>query len=221
MLFFKLGLEDSDPKAHSENATKSSRLASLLKGLEKRCEEADDDTQIVELVETLHREHPQAWPEDRIALAAALTLDGFDFVDDKLVATTPAPIALAPQISALELEMERRGLQVAIGHYKQAVDNFTRGNWEAANSQVRSFLESLFITLCKTLCGKGLADVNGALQHLRGTGKLDLGEWNNFRYFWNDIQDNGPHQGLSVEHEALYRLHVATATARYLLEKFQ
>jgi hypothetical protein len=221
LLFFEFSLDDSDPKTHDPNASKNSRLVAFLRALEHRCLESGNDDQILELLETSIRDHPQAWPEERNSLKAALKLDGFEWANDKLLATTPEPAALAPQVSALEAALRDRGFSVANSHYGQAVDNFTSGNWESANAQVRPFLENLFIALCKIQCGKEFSDANAALQHLKDKGNLDLGEWNNFRHFWNDIQDNGPHHGLSAEHEALYRLHVATATARYLLDKLK
>jgi hypothetical protein len=221
MLFLEFGIESSDPQARDEKATKPARLAALLKALEEKCEAVGDDHLLLELIERSLRESPGAWPQERSALTAALKLDGFELVDDSLVVTTPEPAALAPHISLLEYELGQRQLKVASEHYRQAVDNFTRANFEAANGQTRSFLENLFITLCEQRCGTKCTNPNAALQHLRDKGQIDGGEWNNFRAFWNDIQDNGPHQGLSADHEALYRLHVATAIARYLLQKLK
>lgn len=220
-LFFEYEIESSDPRSHRENATKDERITALLRALEKKCESAGTDNLILELTEKFLRKDSVGWRTEHAALVTALKLDGFDFVGEKLVATTPGVVALAPQISGLESELEDKGFEVAVTHYRQAVDNFTKGNWEAANSQTRSFLEDLFIVLCEQRCGKKFSDPNGALDHLRNKGHIDEGEWSMFRAFWKGIQDKGSHHGLSAEHEALYRLHVATATARYLLEKFK
>jgi len=57
------------------------------------------------------------------------------------------------------------------------------------------------------------------LQNLRDKGKIDHNEEGMFKNFWKHIQDEGPHQGLTSESEALYRLHMATAITRYLKEK--
>ena len=92
-------------------------------------------------------------------------------------------------------------------------------NHESANGQVRSFLESLLLQLCRAETGRDFDDAAAALQHLRNVSWLDTGEWNHFRSFWADIQDNGPHRGLSDPEEALFRFHFATAVARYLLTK--
>ena len=44
----------------------------------------------------------------------------------------------------LERALTKRGWKVTLNHLEQAVDNSSKGHWEAANGQVRSFLESLF-----------------------------------------------------------------------------
>lgn len=153
------------------------------------------------------------------ALVRNLAVDGYAFEDGKLLPASPAPIALQEAISVLEQDLEALGLGVALNHYQQAVDNYINGNWEAANGQVRSFLEDLFISLCQLHRNKALDDPGAALQHLYNTGWLDKGEYNHYRHFWDDIQDNGPHHGLSSDDEGLFRLHYATAVARYLVSK--
>jgi hypothetical protein len=115
--------------------------------------------------------------------------------------------------------LQELGLNVALIHYQQAIENFVKGNAEAANSQVRPFLENLFLSLCQVHTVREFTDASAALQHLRNKRWLDDGEWNHLRHFWADIQDNGPHQGLSNSEEALFRTQVATAVARYLLAK--
>ncbi len=140
------------------------------------------------------------------------------FEDGHLRPTTPGAAALAPQISAFEAELANRGFNVAAQHYHQAVDNFTDGNFEACNGQLRSYMEDFFVRLCRALTGHQTGNPNAALQTLRGN-HLDDEEWNIFRYFWGGIQDNGPHAGLTNAEEAFFRLHTATAAGRYLLRK--
>lgn len=154
-----------------------------------------------------------------IGLTRALQIEGFVFQDGRLLPTTPGPIALDREISQLERQLQDVGFQVALRHYQQAVDSFVEGNSEAANGQLRSFIEDLFISLCQRYRQHTFEDASAALQHLKDTNWLDIGEWNNFRSFWADIQDNGPHRGLSSPEEALFRLHMGTAIARYLLAK--
>ena len=106
-------------------------------------------------------------------------------------------------------------------YYSQACDNMAKGNFESANGQVRSFLESLFIALCERVTAKSVTDAKAALQHLHNQKHLDVAEWNTFRSFWDSCQTNGPHHGLSSQREAVYRLQVCTAVARYLMSKLK
>src|SRR5262249_45827641 len=49
----------------------------------------------------------------------------------RLVPSNPGPAPLAPELTALEQELNQLGLNVAATHYHQAVDNYTDGNFEA------------------------------------------------------------------------------------------
>jgi hypothetical protein len=150
-------------------------------------------------------------------LLTGLEIDGLAFTGGRLLPTTPSPAVLAPQLSALERQLDARGLAVALAHFQQAHDSFARGNHEASNGQVRPFVENLAIELCREQSGTEFDNAPAALQHLRQAGRFDDAEWNMCRGFWDGIQDNGPHHGLTTDQEALFRLHTATALARYLL----
>ncbi len=198
------------------------RCMSLIRALEKEREAPDALKVLLQLAEDQLRSYSE-WAlennNDAIALKRSLELDGYAFDGDRLVPAVPGPVALEQEISVLEARLRDLGLKVALRHYQQAVENFVKNNFEAANSQVRSFLENLFVSLCQRRTGRSFTDASAALQHLKNKSWLDDGEWNHIRHFWADIQDNGPHQGLSNSDEALFRLQVATAVAQYLLGK--
>ncbi len=218
LLFYEYSLEPYDSGGNRLDRSRS--LIAAVHNVHQESGEADKV--LLELAERQVRSYPERYLSvnpDAAALVRALELDGYSFVDGRLIPTTPAPAALGPQISNLEKQLEELALKVALTHYEQAAENFVKGNYEAANGQVRSFAEGLFIDLCKQRCGKAFDDASAALQHMRDRGWLDVAEWNHFRSFWANIQDNGPHHGLSSEEEALFRLHSATALARYLLSK--
>ena len=109
-------------------------------------------------------------------LLEALRTDGFEFVNGRLVSSTPAPVAVAPELSLLEHELLRRELLVAQTHYRQAVDSFTEGRLEASNGQLRSFLEDLTTSLAERVTGRAGSDPRGAVQRLRNGGYLDPDE---------------------------------------------
>jgi hypothetical protein len=178
----------------------------------------DADDALARVVEyTLERHYPGRVPTDR--LLQALRLDGFEWHEGKLIPTTPQPAALAKELPQLERNLQDLMLKVAAEHYRQAHESFTASNWEAANGQIRSFMEDLLIELGKRETSKARSDPSAALQDLRDQGFIDNPEWQMVRGFWQGIQDNGPHHGLSYEQEALFRLHVATSIARYMLHK--
>lgn len=194
-----------------------SRSLRLLRALEASPQQDVAEQSVREIVERVldndyRRQHAAA-------LVASLEVDGFEFRDHRLLATTPGPAALAPEISALEAEMQARDFAVAAQHYRQAVDTFTDGNFEAANGQLRAALEDLIPRVCNALIQGNSDNPGAALQQMLNADRLDRPEYHSFKSFWESIQDNGPHAGLTSAAEALYRLHSGTAIARYLLHK--
>lgn len=217
LLAIELGLD-----GRTVGGNRLDRCMSLVEAIETEREPQEAVKVLLDLAEDGLRAYSE-WnfenDSDAMALRRALVLDGYAFDGERLVPAVPGAVALEQQISLLEAKLLELGLTVALTHYQQAVENFVKGNAEAANSQVRPFLENLFLSLCQHQTGREFTDASAALQHLRNKGWLDGGEWNHLRHFWADIQDNGPHQGLSNSEEALFRVQVATAVARYLLAK--
>lgn len=225
--FYEYAVEGSDPGGNAHNralaliraiAEPSPRVVQRGDDLvEEHADDAEIEAQLLDLAEQLLASPIHVKWRDR--LAARLRTDGLDYLDGHLVPTTPAPAAVGAQITALEAGMQALGLDVARTHYRQSVDNFTDGNWEAANGQLRSYLDALLVGLANRICGTDRTDPQAALGDLRGKKFLDDAEWNTLRSFLTACQDNGPHAGLSDPDEALFRLHVATAAGRYLLQK--
>lgn len=196
-------------------------------GIDPRCnalvnilrQRSDADNALTTLIEyVLERGGPDFGLSE--SLLRALRLDGLEWHDGKLVPTTPGPAELARELSQLELDLKQLGLHVASEHYRQAYESFVVENSEAANGQIRSFMEELLIELGKRRTTKSRSNAVAALQDLRDSLFFDESEFQMVRGFWNGIQDKGPHRGLSDEQEALFRLHVATSIARYTVHKF-
>lgn len=209
-LFYELGLEHLDP--HGNLLT---RGIGVVQALEKTRDQAELEKAALELAERV-----LAMPGPPLtALAENLQIEGYQYANGRLVPTTPAPAALGPELSLLEQQLDRRGFTTAATHYRQAVDNFVKQNWESCNSQIRSFVEDLVLSIGEHVTKNKRSDPNAGLQDLQSSGHLDHAEFNQFRAFWAGIQDNGPHRGLSHEAEALFRLHASTILGRYLLAK--
>lgn len=208
-------------EADATGSNKQSRCLALVRAVERRCELAKSDREMADPIQNaLAQANP--WQSEQPAVAglvASLQSYGLEFRDGRLLPTTPGPATLAPEVSGLEADLTAAQLGVAATHYRQANDNLTQGNFEAANGQVRSFLENLLISVCRLVAGRTFNDASAALQHLRQSTFLDASEFNTTRGFWDASHTNGPHHGLSNQDEALFRLHVATAIGRYLLRK--
>lgn len=147
---------------------------------------------------------PAQWWQD---LHDAVAADGWEFDEsrDILVPTVPGAV-VTDEVSWIEAELTRRAWTTAAGHYKQAVDSFAAGNWAAANSQLRSFLESLICTAGNTASGSGSGQVQRAVDTLHGAGLLLPHEAEFVKSLWRLLHSGGSHSGLSDEDEARFRL---------------
>jgi len=148
----------------------------------------------------------------------SLKINGFEWDSSKLIPTTPAPATLGPEITILETKLDQLGFDVARRHYNQSYTSFVDGRWEACNGQLRSFMEDFLIQLAKSQSGQIRSDPNAALDDLRGN-LLNNKEWNLGRSIWAILHTSGAHAGISDYDEALFRLHIATSYANYLLKK--
>jgi Helix-turn-helix domain len=120
-------------------------------------------------------------------------------------------------VLAEQVKSSQRNYAVALRHYGIAIRNFTNHDLEGANSQLRSFLENLFVQLAGDHVGYTRDEPVAALQQLRDKGKLLDGEFDLLRGLWKLSQDRGAHQGLTTAEEALFRLQTTTSAARFLL----
>lgn len=153
-------------------------------------------------------------------LEGALAADGWEYdpESERLVSVIPG-VAVVEETLLLERELDDRGWEVAAGHYRQAVDCFSRGKWAAANSQVRSLLEAL-LPLAAAVEGKmPPKNPQAALDRLQKRSFLHKGEYGFAKGLWELAQTRGSHPGLSDEAEARFRLMAATAYCRFVVER--
>ena len=215
-LYFEFSVDDRDP---GDGNNKLTRSRELVRAIEVGCAETAADEALVDLANrVLDSEYAR---EQYTALLASLAVDGFEWGLDSLVPSMPLPAQPAPEVTALETDLNSHELRVAATHYRQAIDNFVDRNYEAANGQLRSFLEALFRSVGVSAGAQDNVGADAAVVHLRRQGVLDDAESQFLRGIWAGAQDNGPHAGLTNEEEARFRLHTATAAARYLLRKGQ
>ena len=215
---------EMDRESAAVGPNKLSKARGLIEALERDAKSKNQDGELIEFVFKVldaAGEWKRKNKEVVAGLEASVSIDGFAFTETGMVPNTVEPAQLAPQIALLELALNEFGLAVACRHYEQSTESLARGAFEAANGQLRSFLEDFFVSFCERTAQKTFAEPAAALQHLKDLGMLDNAEWNMCRALWTMCQTNGPHRGLTSEQEAIFRLHIGTAVARFLLEKSQ
>ena len=123
------------------------------------------------------------------------------------------------------------GFTTPLGHLNQAVEAHTRGDWAACNSQLRTFLESLFDDIARKVRPQEAAqrpssENRRALLADPNVGFLaaDRNEWtadgkNYINGLFKMLHTEGSHPGLSDEDHSTFRLHLVLITARTFMRR--
>ena len=141
-------------------------------------------------------------------------------------------LSLTQRETEVESRLLKLGFTVAEGHLKQAVSAHTRGEWAAANSQMRTFVESLFDSFAdKLLPAPPPTTSHGRREQLARLSPpfIDpaLNEWdftsnNGFvQGFWKRLHPSGSHPGLSDEDDCTFRLQMVYLVAHRFLKRFE
>jgi hypothetical protein len=161
--------------------------------------------------------------------------DAYGFGSDatyKIHPTDATPVALAPEITALEAELIARGYATALNHYQQAADGLLNHKYESANGDLRATLEDLVTRLAEDHTGyqRTLDSQTGqpranqgrsAINHLVQGGHLAEDDGGKLlQGLWAMTHTKGSHPGHSDADEARFRMQTITATARFLLKHF-
>lgn len=104
----------------------------------------------------------------------------------------------------IRLTLEKRNLEISLRHFNEIPILINQRNWEAANGQIRSFLESIFMDLCLILLGKRKAG-GEARKALQNAGVLSEEQANYIFSFMKLSHGQGAHPGISNELEAKSR----------------
>lgn len=187
---------------------------------------------------------------------AGLRFDGFEIVSDSIPDQSgrqsifddgPRVIEVAvlrrmlpdnlPGLDLRDAESEvdnllrKHKLTVAAGHLEQAVSAFQRGDWAAANAQLRTFYQDLLDRIAVKLgCDEVEPDFKKRdyLASERSGPFLlaQYNEWENDRGkpafvlgLWARLHPQGSHPGLSEEDDCTFRLQVTLITARLFLRR--
>ncbi len=154
----------------------------------------------------------------------ALRADGLDLIEGRVSSFLSGTISPAQEQGVLELNLNELGFTTPLNHLNQATDNAARGNWEAANSQVGSFLESL----CEEIAARLSPDPSKppsrgeARKFLEESGFLEKSETDLLRSLFQVLHSaGGRHAGTSSENDCHRRRLMAIALANYYLERLE
>lgn len=184
---------------------------------------------------TMHSDNPG--PEQE-RLVRALALDGFviEWSDDYrtpplLRVALPGDVDLPTTDDEVHQLLKHFTFDIALGHLDQAIEAHTRGDWAAANSQTRTFIESLFEQIAHHInpteaAAAGSAERRRAWLAERGFLSKARNEWTNdgknyVNGLFKMLHTEGSHPGLSDEDRSTFRLHVALITARTFLRRLK
>lgn len=167
------------------------------------------------------------------ALAHSLKLNGYSISNNgKLTTILPTSTPLATKQTEVESLIKNFGFSTAEGHLNQALSAHTRGDWAAANSQMRSFVESLFDSFADKLLSHPLpSSSNARREQLANLNPpfIDptLNEWDFtsskgfVQGFWNRLHPSGSHPGLSDEDDSTFRLQLVFLVAHRFLKRYE
>lgn len=170
-----------------------------------------------------------------IALGRGLARDGYVVgFDDygrnpKLRAALPDEIQLPETDDEVHKLLRSYQFMTPLGHLDQAVEAHTRGDWAACNSQLRTFLESLFDDIARNIrpqeaAQRPTSENRRALLADVGFLAVDRNEWtadgkNYINGLFKMLHTEGSHPGLSDEDHGTFRLHIVLVTARTFLRR--
>lgn len=246
-LLFRLGLERVIPFDTSLSVSKKAALLAREVGSAGDRIIPTIDGQIT-LVEAVVREAvalTSASPsysrqEEQGRFVRALALDGFVVQWNEnpglgevplLRAALPAEVDLPATDDEVHQLLNHFDFVVSKGHLDQAIEAHTRGDWAAANSQTRTFIESLFDGIaCHIDPAEAAAMTSSenrrAMLARREFLSVQRNEWtadgkNYLNGLFKMLHTEGSHPGLSDEDRSTFRLHLALVTGRAFLRRLK
>lgn len=168
----------------------------------------------------------------RDVLLRSIERDGFIIAENGILRRTlPEVIDLPAADDEVHVLLDRHHLATPKGHLDQAIRAHSEGNWAAASSQFRTFLESLFDEIALRVDpGNAPATKTGETRRQLLANlptpflSRDLNEWSDDgKNFVNGtfkrLHPQGSHPGLSDEEDSTFRLHLVLLTSRLFLRR--
>lgn len=237
-LVVRLGLDDEIPQGQVMSVTaKSAILARIIN--RHATQNVDTLDGPVTLAEATVREAVRVAvsQDSRIGqerFLRGLALDGYIIYWNEgqvpsLRAALPDEVDLPAADDEVHQLLTRFGFNVPLGHLDQAIDAHTRGDWAAANSQIRTFLEGLLNEIASYIDAQKAVELltsENRRAWLAEFGFLSYSrsEWthdgkNYLNGLFKMLHTDGSHPGLSDEDHSTFRLHLGLITGRVLLRR--
>lgn len=185
---------------------------------------------VVEIIEYAIKHHRgwETFSASHTELAHSLDRDGFEITGKGLKRKLPSVFPVAEQEDQLISLLEKFGFDIAKGHYEQAVAAHARGEWAAANAQLRTFVEEFFNKTQSIVCPGQYGSANERKIALAKAGFF-ITEYNEYLFngtgfiegFWKRLHPEGPHPGLSGQADSTFRLHLVILVIHYLLMRLK
>lgn len=242
-IVLRLGLEDEVPPGNSLGIEKKVDLLGRFV-FSRGADIVDTIDGKVTLVEAFVRqavehaaEHSQEWHQS--TFIRGLARDGYviiwgkDREPNSLRIALPEEVDLPAADDEVRLLLKHFGFATSLSHLDQAVEAHTRGDWAAANAQIRTFLEGLLDEIAISIDSAKARSLGSSENRRAMLASVDVGFLGTKRNEWSPdgksyihglfkmLHTEGSHPGLSTEDHCTFRLHIALITARMLLRRLR
>lgn len=171
-------------------------------------------------------------------LTNSLKRDGFTLKNKEITPLLPDELVNANVENELFRLLDKYQFTTTKGHLEQAIENHSNGNWAGANSQFRTFLESLLVDICnKLIPSKNCTSYGEALQWLATPSMITpvflsptlnevpipgaIKDKTYISGLMKRLHPQGSHPGLSDEEDSTFRYHTLIVFARYVLKRLE
>ncbi len=167
----------------------------------------------------------EPFKEKHPEFANSLDRDGFEITGNVLKRKLPTELPIVDQENQLISLLSKHAFDTAKGHYEQAVAAHARGDWAAANSQLRTFVEEFFNKAHTIICPEQQPASSNDRKIALAKAGFFIKEYNEYLFngtgfvegFWKRLHPEGAHPGLSEQSDSTFRLHLVILVIHYFL----
>jgi len=156
--------------------------------------------------------------------------DGYSVDSGELRRMLPVGLDLPKADDDVHALLDRFHFDISKGHLDQGIRSHVRGDWASANSQLRTFVESLLDEIAGKFTGCPPATGHQRRQFLANVHPpVFLSALNEWSYdgkgfiegFLRRLHPAGSHPGLSDEEDSTFRLHLVLLVSRLFLRRLK